>query len=205
MVLIRTDRLRVALTVIAGAAVAVMGGTAVASRALRAPAFHGTPYDPPTAAPAVSLTGVDGRPVRLADFRGRPVLLYFGYTHCPDVCPLTLARVLAALRSAGEEGRDARVLFITVDPAHDTPAVLAEYARRQGPQVTPLTGDPATLAQVQAAYGAYVMPTTPGAHGDMSHSSAVYGIDRTGRLRVLISEMRTGNEIRDDVRTLVGL
>jgi protein SCO1/2 len=205
MVLIRMDRLRTALMVIAGAAVAVMGGTAVASRALRPPAFHGTPYDPPTMAPAVTLTGVDGKPVRLADFRGRPVLLYFGYTHCPDVCPLTLARVLAALKAAGENGRDARVLFITVDPANDTPAALADYARRQGAQVVPMTGDSATLARVQAAYGAYVVPTPAGAHGDMGHSSSVYGIDRKGRLRVLMSEMRTGDDIRDDVRTLVGL
>jgi protein SCO1/2 len=202
---LRLVRLRQVLMITAGAAVAITGGMAVASRALRPPSFHGTPYDPPTPAPAVSLVGVDGRRVSLADFHGRPVFLYFGYTHCPDVCPLTLARVLASLRAAGDDGKSARVLFITVDPARDTPAALAEYARRQGPQVTPLTGDSAALAQVQAAYGAYVMPTTPGAHGDMSHSSAVYGIDRKGRLRVLISEMRTTEEIRDDVRTLVRL
>jgi protein SCO1/2 len=200
----RMGRMRMVLTVAAMGALAVGAGAAVAGGALGGPTFHGTAYEPVQAAPEVHLTGTDGKPLTLAALRGRPVFLFFGYTHCPDVCPLTLARLLAALAAAGDDAKDARVLFVSVDPARDTPPVLAEYARRLGPQVIGATADSASLAAAQAAYGAYVMPAADAGHA-MAHSSAVYGIDRKGRLRVLISELRTGSEITDDVRTLVGL
>jgi protein SCO1/2 len=201
----RLDRARMMLVVAAAGTLAVGAGAAVAGGAFRGPTFHGTAFDP-APAPAIRLMGTDGRPASLDDFKGRPVFVFFGYTHCPDVCPLTLSRLLVSLAAAGEEGRDARVLFVSVDPARDTPAVLAEYARRLGPQVVGVTGDSAALAAAQAGYGAYVVPAAPGAHAHaMAHSSAVYGIDRKGRLRVLISETRSRSEIQEDVRTLVRL
>ncbi|MDB4948848.1 MAG: putative SCO1/SenC family protein [Gemmatimonadetes bacterium] len=195
---------RVRVVLVAGivAALAVLGVTALRTRAV--PTFHGTAYDP-APAPALALHGVDGRPASLADFRGRPVFVYFGYTHCPDVCPLTLSRLVAALAAAGKDGKEARILFVTVDPARDTPAVLAEYARRMGPQVVALTGDSASIERAKAGYGAYVVPMPHGVHGGMGHSSAVYGIDRQGRLRVLIGDSATRDEIGGDVRTLVGI
>ena len=200
----RLSRVKLVLIVAAAGIVAVGGGVAVAATAFREPVFRGTSYDK-APAPPLELTGADGKPFSLADLRGHPVFVYFGYTHCPDVCPLTLARLLGAIRTAGPEGENARVLFVSVDPARDTPAVIAEYARRMGGQVIPVTGDSAAIARAQAAYGAYVLPMPAGEHQGMAHSSAVYGIDRKGRLRVLISEMRSSDEIRDDVRTLVGL
>ena len=201
----RLSRARLALVILAGGVLAVGGGAAVAGGMFRPPVFRGTAYDPPAAAPPLDFTGSDGKPVSMAALRGHPVFVFFGYTHCPDVCPLTLSRIIASLQGAGSDGEDARVLFVTVDPARDTPAVMAEYTRRLGPQVIGAIGDSATLARAQAAYGAYVVPARPGEPTSMGHSSAVYGIDRKGRLRVLISEMRSTEEIRDDVRTLVGL
>lgn len=165
------------------------------------PRFHGTAY--PDAPPAVgfNLTDHTGQPRRLADHRGQPVLLFFGFTHCPDVCPLTLVRLGRVLQSMGSRGNDVRVLLVTVDPERDTPAVLANYVRQFGPQVTGLTGEAEVLRQIRAQYGAYA-EHGGGEHADMMHTNAVYGIDRAGRLRVLIAPDGPEEQMRDDIGTL---
>ncbi|HEX8904458.1 MAG TPA: SCO family protein [Longimicrobiaceae bacterium] len=178
-------------------------------------AFHGTTYD--TVAPAADfrLADQDGRPVTLASFRGRPLLLFFGYTRCADFCPQTLGRLSRAVAAAGGDAEDARILLVTVDPAHDTPAVLKRYVARFGPHVLGATGDSAALAAAWQGYGAYVVPATPSpttSHvhagaapkppAQLVHSGVVYGIDRAGNLQVVISDGATEEEIRDDVRTL---
>lgn len=196
---------------------------------VRAPSFHGTAYDPPGPAADFALTDHDGRPVTLASYRGAPVLLFFGFTNCPDVCPMTLTRLGAAVRALGDDAADVRVLLVTVDPARDTPAALKAYAARFGPFVTGLTGDSATLAKVRADYGAYAtvapVEAVPGAahegHGDPHaghgaaapaaaatrpvHSGYVYGIDRGGDLRVLFPEAAREEAMRDDLRALLRL
>ena len=212
--------------ILAAAGVLLIAGAGAALWAAqrRAPAFHGTTYTEVAPAPEFSLTDHDGRPVTLASFRGRPVFLFFGYTHCPDVCPMTLDRVSRAVRAAGRAAEDARVVMITVDPARDTPAVLKAYAARFGPRVVALTGDSAALARARRGYGAYVetLPAAPppaGAHAGHAghasddavpaaarervvHSGVVYGIDRRGDLQVVITEGAKEELLRDDVRTL---
>lgn len=194
------------------------------------PVFHGTTLDAAPAAP-FALRDVDGRPVSLATYRGAPLLVYFGYTQCPDACPLTLSRLSRALRRLGRHAADTRVLLVTVDPAHDTPAALRQYAAKFGPRVSAATADSAALARVWAAYSVYVAAPQPApamdsaamAGGDMAghehaagrpaspvaaklaHSGVVYGIDRQGNLRVLISDTATDAETEDDIRTLAGL
>jgi protein SCO1/2 len=176
-----------------------------------ASSFHGTTYDDTGPAPAFALVDHDGRPATLDSYRGRPVLLFFGYTHCPDVCPLTLARLQRSVRAAGRRGQDVRILLVTNDPARDTPPVLKSYVSKFGPQVVGLTGDSASMARAMAGYGAYTMPAAPAAaHGGanpakpamISHSAVVYGIDREGRLRVVITEGAKQEWMDDDVRTL---
>lgn len=215
-------RLAAGLALVAGIALVVMAGLRL--RALQPPVFHGTPYEDDMPAPALALAAHDGRQVTLDDFRGRPVLLFFGYTRCPDICPGTLARLSRLRRELAGPAEDTEILLVTLDPEVDTPAVLGEYVRGFGPRITGLTGDSAALARAYAGYGAAVLPpaaTAASAHdahaghgehaasappaGRISHTSPVYGIDRTGRLRVIISEGATEEETRDDLRTLARL
>ncbi|HEX8430243.1 MAG TPA: SCO family protein [Longimicrobium sp.] len=169
--------------------------------------FHGTTYDEVSAAPDFALVDHNGRPVTLASYRGHPVLMFFGFTHCPDVCPLTLNKIQRSLRDTGAE--DVRVLLITNDPARDTPAVLRDYTARFGTQVIGLTGDSVALERARAGYGAFFMAPAAHQHGAaapmMSHSSVVYGIDRAGNLQVVIPEGVKQENLTDDVRALARL
>jgi protein SCO1/2 len=197
----------IALACAAALAAAAVGGAAAWRGAA---SFHGTTYEDTGPAPAFSLVDHDGRPATLDTFRGHPVLLFFGYTHCPDVCPLTLARLQRSLRAAGRRGKDVRILLVTNDPRRDTPPVLRSYVAKFGPQVVGLTGDSASMARAMAGYGAYSMPAAAAhAHGGaaakpamISHSAVVYGIDREGRLRVVITEGAKQEWIDHDVRML---
>ncbi|HET7462986.1 MAG TPA: SCO family protein [Longimicrobium sp.] len=211
------------------AIVAVLAGTAAYAAWLSLPprpAFHGTVYEPAPAA-EFRLADTDGRPVTLASLRGAPVLLFFGYTRCTDFCPLTLDRLSRAVRDLGGRAGGARIVFVTVDPANDTPDVLRKYVARFGPRVTALTGDSAALATAWRGYSVYVAPNDDppataalvhghhDAHGAanragpsasaLAHSGVVYGIDRAGNLRVLITEGAPVESMRDDIRTLAKL
>jgi protein SCO1 len=168
---------------------------------LDASSFHGTAYPDSPIAPDFQLVGHSGDSLSLTAFTGSPVLLFFGFTNCPDACPMTLSRVTNALESTGIE--EARVLLVTVDPENDTPERLAEYAAAFGPQVIGLTGDPSELTRVLAAYGAYAEPGSEhdGSH-TIIHSTIVFGIDRTGRLRVLMHADEGPDAIEHDIRVL---
>jgi protein SCO1/2 len=129
-----------------------------------------------------ALVSHDGRPVTEQTFRGKPHLVFFGFTHCPDVCPATLFNISEALRATGERGRDLRALFISVDPERDTPAVLKEYVSSFDERIVGLTG---SQAQVDAAVKAFrsFARKAPGKDGDytMEHTSYVYLMDKAGR------------------------
>lgn len=201
------------------AVVAGVGAYAAWLAAAARPAFHGTTYDP--VAPAADFRLVDqaGRPATLAAHRGRPVLVFFGYTRCTDYCPLTLDRLSRAVRELGDGAGGARILLITVDPANDTPPALARYVARFGGRVQGLTGDTAALAAAWRAYSVYVAPGAPApaaAHGHhpaspaarppaLTHSGVVYGVDRHGDLRVVIPDGATLDETKDDIRALARL
>lgn len=210
-----------ALIGVVAAAVAILVATGIAVAPRQAPSFHGTTYTEVAPAAQFSLVDHDGRPVSLDSYRGHPVLLFFGYTKCPDVCPTTLARLTNAMKEAGGDAEDIRVLLITVDPANDTPAVLKRYTGNFGPAVVGLTGDSAALDVARRGYGAYVeqlaaAPTPPAPHGGHAghappaaartvHSGVVYGIDRRGNLQVVISDSATPEQVEDDIRTLARL
>lgn len=217
----RTDAAtRRALWSVAAAMCAVVIAAAVLAARSAPPRFHGTVYTEVLAAADFSLVDHDGERVGLDSYRGSPVLLFFGFTSCPDVCPLTLARLAQAVESAGRPARDARILLVTLDPERDTPEVLRAYAERFGARVTGLTGDSASLARARKGYGAYAVrgpaaaaAPSHGEHGDHGdhaptdaprtiHSSVVYGIDRRGDLQVVISESATPAQMAADVRTL---
>jgi protein SCO1/2 len=135
-------------------------------------------------APDFTLTDQHGRPFTLADQRGHPVVLFFGYTHCPDACPTTLAHLAKAVASPGVPA-DVRVAFITVDPERDSPAVLNRYVALFDPNFYGLTGGLTTLDPVYSAYHTW-RQAVPVHHGpnnySMAHGTTVYYIGRNGAL-----------------------
>ena len=128
-----------------------------------------------------ALVDQDGRPATEALLDGQPTLVFFGYTHCPDVCPTTLADMSAMLGALGPD-RKARGLFVTVDPARDTPAVLKDYLSSFDPRIGALTGSTEAIAAVEKAYKVYAKKV-PGKDGDysMDHTAVIYLMDKSGR------------------------
>jgi protein SCO1/2 len=141
----------------------------------------------------------DGTTVHGNDFRGKLALLYFGYTHCPDVCPTTLSRLSHAIAALGTSAGQVRILFVSVDPARDTLAQLKTYAAAFGPEVVGLHGSAAELKALTKRYRVTYGYGKPDANGDyeVSHSSAVFVFDREGKIRLLIGST-------DDVPVITG-
>ena len=176
--------------------------------------FYGSAMPAPRPAPPLVLVEHGGRTFDLAAERGKVVLLFFGYTHCPDVCPTTLAdwrRVKAAL---GADTARVRFVFVTTDPERDTPEVAQEYARRFDPSFVGLSGDSATLASLQRAFmiASYREPATDSTPKDphaghrtytVGHSSRTFVIDREGRWRLLMPAGAGAAMITADVKKLL--
>jgi protein SCO1 len=152
-----------------------------------------------------TLESADG-PVSLEDLRGRALLLYFGYTYCPDICPSALAYISAAFSTLSEDEL-ARVggVFISVDPQRDTPERLKQYAEHFHPQILGLTADPTTIAEVAGRYGAaYHMVDSGSAAGYLvDHSSYTYVIDPQGRLREILPHGTPPGELVHAIRAAV--
>lgn len=133
----------------------------------------------------------DGKAVAGSDYRGKVTLLYFGYTYCPDVCPMTLSNIAQVVKSLGPSASSVRVLFVTVDPNRDTLPILKRYVAAFGPQVDGLRGDPNELAALARRYRvAYsVTPAAPGQAYEVTHSSGIYVFDKSGAPRLLVSSL----------------
>lgn len=122
-----------------------------------------------------------GRPFTDRDLRVRPAALFFGFTTCPEVCPTTLARWSASLKALGPEADRVRLVFVSVDPERDTPAVLKSYLSDFDPRITGLTGSPAAVARMLAAYHVYARKVPlPGGGYTIDHTAAAYLFDREG-------------------------
>lgn len=134
-----------------------------------------------------------GKAVSAADFRGKLVLLYFGYTHCPDICPLTLQRVAEVFKKLGKTAADYQFLFVTVDPTRDTLPVLKQYVTAFWPTFVGLRGDPNALARLARRYRiAYsVEPATKAHPYEVTHSSAIYVFNRKGAPKLLLGSLAT--------------
>ena len=141
-----------------------------------------TAYDPPRPAPDIFLTDGDGHPFDLASLHGSPVFVYFGYTHCPDVCPTTLADLRAGMKLAG---LDAKVVFVTIDPARDDAAAMRQYTDYYQAGYIGLTGTAGQIADTAGAWGVtYAQLPSESANGyAMAHSTDVYLVDAVGQLR----------------------
>ena len=136
-----------------------------------------------------TLTNDEGKTVTAEDYRGKVLLLYFGYTHCPDVCPLTMAHLHVVMQHLGKLADGARILFVSVDPARDTPAVLHSYVNAFDSRAIGLTGTPRTIEALVKRYrSAYTRePSSKNGNYEVSHGAAVYVFDRAGKPRVLFT------------------
>jgi protein SCO1/2 len=142
-----------------------------------------------------------GREVTEQDFKGRPFLVFFGFTHCPDVCPTALFEISEILRALGPDAERTRALFITVDPERDTPPVMKDYLSSFDPRLVGLTGDAAAVAAAAKAYRAYFkkVPLDQGGY-TMDHTAIVYLMDKQGRFVAPFSLKRSTEAAVADLR-----
>jgi len=148
-----------------------------------------------------------GKPITDRDFRGKYMLVYFGYTFCPDVCPTTLTAVADAIDKLGPASSRIRLLFITVDPRRDTPEVVKLYAAAFGPNIEGLTGTPEQIAQVAKEYRVYYAEHRTGPGPDeysMDHSSVLYLMGPDGAFVAPVRADQSGDEIAASLKKLMG-
>lgn len=158
-------------------------------------------FDPPRTAPDFTLRGSDGADLTLSKHRGKVVILFFGYTHCPTVCPTTLGTLAGAKKRLGADGADVQVVYVTVDPEHDDVTRLHDYLANVDRTFLGATGTPEQLEAVRRDYG---VSSSQLAAGLFNHSSSVYLIDRAGTLRALMPYGQTADSYVHDVRILLG-
>ena len=190
-----------ARTFVAGAAATILacgGGK---------PPEHGTLIENAAPAPALQLTDAAGRPFDLAAQHGRKTFVFFGYTHCPDACPTTLTDWARARALLGSKGGAVHFVFVSVDPARDTPEIAAHYARQFDTTFTGLVAAGATLDTIKTAWGFAVereeMPgMKPGDYG-VAHPAGVYFVDGDGRMKFVFAPGSTPQEIASDLQRLM--
>ena len=152
-----------------------------------------------------ALKDPDGRPRTLADFRGKAVVVFFGYTQCPDVCPATLATLAETMKRLGPDADRVQVLFVTVDPERDTPALLKQYVPAFDPRFLGLYGDADATARTAKEFRIIyqkVPGATPGSY-TMDHSAGSYVFDPKGRLRLFVSNGQGADVFAHDLRELL--
>ena len=152
---------------------------------------------------ALELTDHTGRARRLEDFRGKAVVLFFGFTHCPDICPTTLAEISQAIRSLGPDAERVQLLMVSVDPERDTQDSLAKYVTAFDARFLGLRGDLAATRKVAAEFKIYFEKRKQGDSYSVDHSAQSYVIDPQGRLRLLVRHDRIAQDLAPDLRTLL--
>jgi protein SCO1/2 len=168
---------------------------------LRPHTFTGMVIQSPQPAQDFSLLSNNGQNVSLSDFRGKLVILYFGYTFCPDVCPATLSEVEKAMKLLGDKAGDVQVIMISVDPERDTLAKLGEYMAFFDPRFIGLTGEPDELAKIAALYGVYYEKHegTPASGYLVDHTATLTVIDREGFVKLIFPFGTQGKDIAADL------
>jgi protein SCO1 len=152
----------------------------------------------------LNLPDHNGKMRSLADFRGKVVTVFFGFTHCPDACPTTLAEMAQVMRELGPDGSRVQVLFVTVDPERDTPAVLRQYVPSFHPEFLGLCGDAESTARVAKEFKVFYQkqPAKDGGYS-VDHSAGTYVFDREGRLRLFAPYGKGSAAMLNDIRLLL--
>ena len=152
-----------------------------------------------------SLTDHAGKPRTLADFKGKVVFLFFGYTQCPDVCPTTMVEMAEVLKLLGPDAGKVQVLFVTVDPERDTQQLLSEYVPAFNPSFIGLRGDAAQTALVGRDFKIFYAKSagaTPGAYS-MDHTAGSYVFDQDGKIRLFVRHGKGAAPIAQDIKQLL--
>jgi len=181
---------------------------ALAVGAAGSPELRSGVFDPPRMAPDFSLRGSDGSDFKLSRYRGKVVALGFGYTHCPGVCPTTLAFLAQARQKLGAAGKEFQIIYVTVDPERDNEQRLRTFLASFDPTFVGATGTPQQLANVRKEYGINVsdkmfVAGQPKSNYFLDHSSYVYLIDRAGKLRAMMPYGVTVDDIEHDAQALL--
>lgn len=167
--------------------------------------FNGVDITGSDLGPDFRLTDHNGKERTLADFKGKAVAMFFGYTHCPDVCPTTLSDMANALKALGPDGQRVQVLFVTVDPKRDTPELLKGYVPAFNPTFLGLYGDAAATAKVTKDFKIYAAERpgkTPESY-TVDHSAQTLVFDAKGKLRLMLAYGTPGDKIAADFRILL--
>jgi protein SCO1 len=177
----------------------------LASCSPEAPKFRSTDITGADFGKELALTGHDGKPRTLADFRGKVVVLFFGYTHCPDICPTTLADMAAVMKQLGADASRVQVLFVTLDPERDSPDILASYVPAFDSTFLGLTGDAAATQRAAKEFKIFFERRPGGAPGvySVDHSAQSYVLDSNGRLRLFVRQDRLAQDLAEDLRVLL--
>lgn len=213
----KRDSVQLLASVLAAVALVVLMGlvAALAPNALEAmrgpaptPTVGGLVVDKDTPARDFTLTDQNGQPLKLSDLRGRAVLLFFGYTHCPDICPLSMGEFKTVKKALGDRAEDVAFVMISLDPARDTPEVLKRYVEAFDPAFIGLTGDENAVRSASADYGVqYEQQKPPGTAATylIAHTAFSYLLDQEGRWRRTYPFQTPAEMVaRDIVRILDG-
>jgi protein SCO1/2 len=171
----------------------------------RGPSFRSTDITGADFGKDLQLVDHNGQPRSLGDFRGKVIVVFFGFTHCPDVCPTTLAELARALEKLGADGDRVQVLMVTVDPERDTPQILKQYVTALDPRFLGLTGDADAIARTAREFKVFYQKSpgaTPEAYS-VDHSSGSYVFDPQGRLRLLVSYGQGADVFAHDIAQLL--
>jgi protein SCO1/2 len=169
------------------------------------PAFKGSDVTGTHLGRDMAMTDAAGQTRTLADYRGKVVVVYFGYTHCPDVCPTSMAELAQVMTQLQDDAKKVRVIMISVDPKRDTPAIVDHYAKAFNPSFIGLSGTPGQLAQTAKSFKAYYSKEpakSPGQYA-MDHSSMFYIIDQKGEARVIINSTVPPDVVANDIKLLL--
>lgn len=185
---------------------AVLAVTLIAGVVLKRPyAFHGTVIDPPLPVTDFTLQTANDVSFRLSDAKGKILLLFFGYTSCPDVCPVTLATFKQVHERLGEDAQKIAFVMITADPDRDTPDKVAEYTARFNPEFIGLSGSLSDLELVWKQLGVFVEKQDSGSAAGylVSHTASVYVLDPNGNLLMTLPYGTTAIDMADDLTELL--
>jgi len=152
-----------------------------------------------------ALTDHNGKPRTIADFKGKVVVMFFGYTQCPDVCPTTMVEMANVVKELGPSGKDVQVLFVTIDPERDKPELLAQYVPAFNPSFLGLYGDAAATARTAKEFKVFYakVPGTTPENYSMDHTAGSYVFDRNGKIRLFLRHGKGAASIVPDLRQLL--
>jgi protein SCO1/2 len=189
---------RACLVVIAAAA---LGATSACQRP--APSFKGIDITGAEYGRSFSLPDADGVTRTLADFKGKLVLVFFGFTQCPDVCPTTLSRAVEVRKLLGPDADKVQVVLITVDPERDTPEVLRDYVKAFDPSFVALRGDAASTAATAKEFKVFFQKVQTSSSYTMDHTAVTYVCDPKGRVRLALRHEQSAADVAADLKTLL--